>query len=185
MLGFRMTQWTAATIAAVGMCVPQSHVVAAGKIAAPLAKQAAAQKVADVALAGQDLAGRVVDGQGNAIDGANVVVSQGQTEVAKTVSNNDGAFVVRNVKPGVYTVSTGTTANVVRVWSERMAPPAAADQALLVADAGAARGQCCDPCGGCGGNAGMWLLTAGVIAAIALSTVAIAEANDSDTPASP
>ena len=59
-----------------------------------------------------------------------------------------------------------------RVWTEKTAPPSAKEHALLVMGDNGARGQfgAVDPT--------LVLLTAGVIAAVVLSAIAVSEIND-------
>lgn len=133
----------AVSLACWGMMVPQANLLAAGpQQAAKEAKTAQAPKVVDVALAsGGTVTGQVVNAQGVAVDGAVVSIRQGKKEVAKTVSNKDGAFVVKGLKGGVYHVVAGQGSGLFRFWSERTAPPSAQSKALIVTGSNVVRGQ--------------------------------------------
>lgn len=131
-------------LAAVGVVFPQLSAVAAGPKTAgkPIVRTVAANSVFDIGLTqGGAFTGRVVDHTGAALEGAQVVVKQGKTEVARTVTDKQGTFVASNLKGGVYTVASGATEANYRVWSEQTAPPSAKGQALLVMGQNGARGQ--------------------------------------------
>lgn len=129
-------------LAAVGVVFPQLPAIAAGPRSAPPVKMLAAGTILDVGLAqGGTFTGRVVDHTGAAMEGAQVVIKQGKTEVTRTVTDKQGTFVASNLKGGVYTVASGATEGVYRVWSESTAPPSAKGQALLVLGQNGARGQ--------------------------------------------
>jgi hypothetical protein len=87
------------------------------------------------------LSGRVVDHTGAPVEGAEIVVKQGDAEVARSTSDRQGNFTISNLKNGVYTVSSGATVGTYRVWSETTAPPSANAQALLITGKNGARGQ--------------------------------------------
>ena len=132
-------------LAALGVVCPQLTAVAAGpKTAAkPVVRTVAANSVLDISLAqGGTFTGRVVDQTGAALEGAEVVVKQGKTEVSRTITDKQGTFVATNMKGGVYTVASGATEGTYRVWAEKSAPPSAKNQALLVMGQNGARGQC-------------------------------------------
>ncbi len=167
MKGLSFLKGVAVTLATIGTTMPQVQVFAA----APAAQ--AAPAISDVALtSGGTLAGRVVDAQGVAIDGAEVVLVQGKNEVARVLSNKDGQFVATGLKGGVYQITAGQTEGVYRLWSERTAPPAARDQVLIVAGENAVRAQfgAVDPT--------LLLLTGGVIAAAVLGGISVSQNND-------
>lgn len=162
----KFVQGAMVALAAVGVVCPQLPVMAAGQKAT--VKTVAANTILDIGLAqGGTLTGRVVDQSGVALEGAEVVVKQGKTEVTRTITDKQGTFVAKDLKGGVYTVASGSTEGTYRTWSEKTAPPAAHDQALLVVGKNGARGQCgsCDS-GGFGGFGGVGsiLLVGGLIA---------------------
>ena len=174
----KFVQGAMVALAAVGVVCPQLPVLAAGQKTA--AKSVAANTVFDIGLAqGGTFTGRVVDHTGAAVEGAEVVVKQGKTEVSRTITDKQGSFVAKNMKSGVYTVASGSTEGTYRTWSEKTAPPSSREQALLVMGQNGVRGQsgCCD-CGGGG------MLLAGVaalaVAALVIGIIAIDKANDAD-----
>ena len=95
MNGFRFVKGAAVSLATLGMVFPQVTVLADGP-AAPVKKASQTAGAPDVALtAGGTLSGRVVDHTGKVIEGAQVTVRQGKTEVSKTVTNKEGVVVVQ------------------------------------------------------------------------------------------
>ena len=102
--------------------------------------------------AGDTLAGKVVDAQGNAIAGTTVSIHRGGQKAAQATTNAQGEFNVAGLTGGVYQVKTqGATANY-RVWTANAAPPAATNGVLLVDyQSTVTRGQC-GP-GGCANSA--------------------------------
>ena len=131
-------------LAAVGVTFPQLSAVAAGPktVAKPLVRTVAANSVLDIGLTqGGTFVGRVVDQTGVAVEGAEVVIKQGQTEVTRTITDKQGSFAATNLKGGLYTVVSGSTEGTYRVWSEKTAPPSANQQALIVVGQNGARGQ--------------------------------------------
>ncbi len=174
MNGLRMLKGVAVAMATLGLAIPNPKLFADQQTNA---KSAAAQRpqksqIPDVTLAsGGVFSGRVIDHAMNPLEGAEVVVKQGKTEVARTVTDKKGVFAVKNLKGGVYQVTSGNTDGVFRVWTEKTAPPVAKGQALLVMGENGARGQfgAIDPT--------IVLLTAGVIAAVVLSAIAVDKIN--------
>jgi len=137
------------------------------------AKKLPKGQLPDVTLAeGGVFSGRVVDHNGAPIEGAEVVMKQGKNEINRTVTDQDGVFNIKEVKGGVYQVSSGNTDGMFRVWNEKSAPPSSKGQALLVMGENGARGQfgAVDPT--------IVLLTAGVIAAVILSAITLTKVND-------
>lgn len=174
MFGIRFVKGMAVSLAAFGMMVPQTRLLADTPAAkAPAGKVSKANRVPDLVLtAGGTMTGRVCDHSGKVIEGAKVVLKQNNKEIAQTVTNNEGTYSFKNLKSGVYQVGSGNTDGVFRVWSEKTAPPSAKEHALLVMGENGARGQfgAVDPT--------LVLLTAGVIAAVVLSAIAVSEIND-------
>ena len=82
MNGFRFVKGAAVSLATLGMVFPQVTVLADGP-AVPVKKASQTAVTPDVALTtGGTLSGRVVDHTGKVIEGAQVVVRQGKTEVS-------------------------------------------------------------------------------------------------------
>ncbi len=175
MNGVRFVKGAAVSLATLGMVFPQAKVMADSPRAAarPAAKAPQAPAVPDVALTtGGTFTGRVVDHTGKVIEGAQVSLRQGKNEVAKTVTNKEGIYSFKNMKGGVYQVTSGNTEGIFRVWAEKTAPPVAKEHALLVMGENGARGQfgAVDPT--------LVLLTGGVIAAVVLSAITLGKVND-------
>ena len=175
MYGMRFMKGAAVALATLGLAIPSPKLFAADQKPAaqkPAASSAPKSQVADVSLAaGGVFAGRVVDKTGTPLEGAVVVVKQGTTEVVRTVTDKNGLFTAKNMKGGVYQVTSGNTDGVFRLWTEKTAPPVAKGHALLVIGENGARGQfgAVDPT--------IVALTAGVIAAVILSAIAIDKLN--------
>jgi hypothetical protein len=168
-LGF--LKGAAVALATVGIVAPCPKLFAADQ---PSAKTRASKSgVPDVSLAaGGVFSGRIVDHSGTPLEGAEVVVKQEKKEIARVVTDKNGVFAVKEMKGGVYQVSSGNTDGVFRLWTEKTAPPVAKGQALLVMGENGARGQfgAIDPT--------IVLLTAGVIAAVVLSAIAVSKIDD-------
>ena len=173
-----LIQGAAVALAMVGMVCPLNSLHAADRSAPRAVKsRPATPAVTDVSLsANGSLSGRVVDSQGQALEGAAVVVRQGEKNIAKTVTNKDGAFQVNELRNGVYEVVAANQLQVCRLWNERTAPPAARDQVLLVADEHVVRGQ---DYGGAGVvDPFMVVLVGGVVATAVMQGIAIGQNND-------
>jgi hypothetical protein len=174
MKGMKLLKGAAVALATLGFVLPCPKLFAADQQKAS-APAAAKSRIPDVSLAaGGVFSGRVVDHSGTPLEGAEVVVKKDKKEVARTVTDKNGLFTVKEMKGGVYQVSSGNTEGVFRLWTEKTAPPVAKGQALLVMGENGARGQfgAVDPT--------IVLLTAGVIAAVVLSAIALDKINDLD-----
>ena len=138
---FRIVHAVAAGLACLGMVVPQTALQAAGpQQAKKVVKPAAA--VTDVAMqADGTVQGQVLNAQGAHLDGAVVSIRQGNEEVARTLTDAQGRFTVRNLRGGVYHVVAGRGAKVFRFWAPKTAPPSAQAQAVIVSGAEIVRGQ--------------------------------------------
>ena len=171
MFGIRFVKGMAVSLAAIGMMVPQARLLAdAPQAKAPIAKTNQVNRVPDLVLtAGGTMTGRVCDHTGKVLDGAKVVLKQNNKEIAQAFTDNEGVYSFKNLKGGLYQVSSGNTDGVFRVWSEKSAPPTAKEHALLVMGENGARGQfgAVDPT--------LILLTAGVIASVALSAILLGQ----------
>ena len=181
----KFVQGAMVALAAVGVVCPQLPAMAAGQKTA--VKTVAANTVLDIGLAqGGTLTGRVVDQSGVALEGAEVVIKQGKTEVTRTITDKEGSFAAKNLKGGVYTVASGSTEGTYRTWSEKTAPPSANDQALLVVGKNGARGQVGAVRGQLLEGGGEILLIGGLIAGgIGLGYALGHAAGTPDTPNSP
>lgn len=184
MNAFRFVKGVAVSLATLGTVCPNLPVLAdnpGATAAAPAAKSVAAGTLPDITLGnGGTLSGRVVDHTGKVIEGAAVSLKQGNKEIAKTVTSKEGLYSFKNLKGGVYQVGSGNTEGTFRVWSEKAAPPAAKQHALLVMGENGARGQFggVDPL--------QVLLIGGVAAAVIISAITLNKVNDIPTkPASP
>jgi hypothetical protein len=87
----------------------------------------------------------LVDQQGAASQATPIVLFKNGRAVARTQTNDRGAFVFGNVRGGVYVVAAPGAGQICRVWAPGTAPPAAAPQTLLVAQTPIARGQIFTP----------------------------------------
>jgi len=130
------------TNAAVGLsCLAvllSSTVALAGSPAANVAMPS----VTDVRLDTQGVfRGGVVDAQGTALAGVQVDLYQSNQRIGETKTDAQGQFALAGLRTGVHVVTAAGQVRPVRVWTERIAPPAAANGLLVVADAQTARGQ--------------------------------------------
>lgn len=170
MSGLRFLKRAAICLAAMGIVLPQAPAMA-DSATRPASKVQKAS-LPDVCLTtGGTLSGRVVDHTGKVLEGAQVTLSVDKKEVAKTVTDKEGLYSFKNLKGGVYQISSGNTDGIFRVWAEKTAPPSAKEHALLVMGENGARGQfgCCDPT--------LVILTVGVIAAVVLSAITLDKVN--------
>jgi hypothetical protein len=173
MKGIGLVHGAAATLAALGLLVPQTPVLAqSGPAATRATASANATQAADVVLINGALTGRVVDHQGTPAADHEVIVKQGEKEIARGKTNDKGVFSMPNVKPGNYTASAGKTEGRFRVWSEKTAPPVAKGHALLVLGQNGDRGQfgAVDPT--------LVLLTVGVIATLIVAAINLNKTKD-------
>ncbi|HUQ72620.1 MAG TPA: carboxypeptidase-like regulatory domain-containing protein [Planctomycetaceae bacterium] len=173
----------AASLAAVGVLCPQLPALAqSGAPQTRVVAKADAKLAADIVMQEGQFAGRVVDHQGTPQQNREVLVKQGDKQVAKVKTDDKGVFNVKNLRPGTYTATAENTVGNFRVWNEQTAPPSAKGHALLVLGQNGARGQfgCVDPT--------LILLTAGVIAAVIISAITLDKVNgleDDDDGATP
>lgn len=181
MNGFRFVKGAAVGLATLSMVFPQIGLLA-DEAKAPARAAAKATQVAtvpDVALTtGGTFSGRVVDHAGKALEGAQVTMRQGKTEIGQTVTNKEGLYTFKNMKGGVYQVASGNTEGVFRMWAERTAPPSAKEHALLVMGENGARGQfgTVDPT--------LVILTGLVLATLVVSAITLSKENK-ERPKSP
>lgn len=173
MSGIRFVKGAAVCLAMLGIVTPHAPALAdSASSARPAVKLQKGNSLPDVSLtSGGTMSGRVVDHTGKPLEGAQVSLRQNKKEITTTVTNKEGIYSFKNLKNGVYEVSSGNTDGIFRVWSENTAPPSAKGHALLVMGENGARGQfgCCDPT--------LVILTAGVIAAVILSAITLDKVN--------
>ena len=141
MKGFRFLKGATVGLACCGMMVPRGEALASGP-QRDVQPAAQVQTIQDVALtAGGTVTGHVLDEQGNPVDGAVVIVKQGDREVANTTSDASGTFVASNLRGGVYQVYAGQGQRVFRFWAPNTAPPAAMESAVVYSTDTVVRGQ--------------------------------------------
>ena len=179
MKGLSIVKHAAIALATFGTLMPNAVSVAKAADASVRTQDAVkisrAGTPADVTLSKDgEFAGRVFDHAGYAVEGAEVVVRQGQKVVGKSVTDDRGVFTVSGVKTGVYQVKSGNTEGLFQVWDESAAPAAAKGHALLVMGENGARGQfgAVDPT--------LLLLTAATIAALIVAIISLSEINDAN-----
>jgi hypothetical protein len=185
MTGIRFLKAAAVCLATLGVAMPQVPALADGARTGSSVKAQKGATLPDIALTnGGILSGRIVDHTGKALEGAEVTLLQGKKQLSATMTNKDGVYSFKNLKGGVYGISSGNTDGTFRVWTERTAPPSAKEHALLVMGENGTRGQwgAVDPT--------LVLLTAGVITAVVLSAITLSRIDDSTStivyvPASP
>lgn len=166
-----MAHRLAAAVACVGMLFPQATMAGAP---APL-------DVVDVALRDGGLfVGRVVNEHGKPFAEAEVVMMQAGEEVAKTTTDENGAFAVQGLRSGQYQVASEGGVVAYRLWAPETAPPAANATAQIVTGQTVINGQW-------GGGGVMnfirshpMLVAAGVATAIAVP-LAVADDDDSNS----
>jgi hypothetical protein len=116
------TQMVLALVACVGMITPTSVLAAERE---PLFTDVALQQ-------GGTLVGNVVDQQGIAQPGTEVMVRQRDAEIGRTMTDKNGNFAVQGLRGGQYELATSQGVSVVRAWSPETAPPAARPLARIV-----------------------------------------------------
>lgn len=120
------------------MCVGMLSAVATA--AGPA--QRSVSKVGNVKLAkGGMLIGRVLNSQGKAEAGSIVELRYQGRPIARTRTDVQGRYAIKNVRGGVHEVATANGRQVYRLWTERTAPPAARSEALFVNQNEVVRGQ--------------------------------------------
>ena len=177
-----------AALVALGLVFPQFSVIAAGPKtdAKPTVRTVAANSVLDIGLTqGGTFTGRVVDQTGTGLEGAEVVITQGKTEVTRTVTDKQGTFFATNLKGGVFTVASGKTVGTYRLWSEKTAPPSAHEQVLIVKGQNGVRGQVGATRGEVGGGARTTVIVGALIVGAAVGGYYIGEAAGSPPSGAP
>jgi hypothetical protein len=138
-------------------------------------------EVRDVALQpGGILQGQVVDVQGKPGAGAPIQVvrlTAPQALVASGRTDREGRFQVAALKGGIYSLQTGETTLVCRLWAPDTAPPAAVPAVLLVSNGTVVRGNLGDM------TTLEWSLV-GVAAAAAIAVPVVVLTTQNHSPAS-
>ena len=156
--------------------VPQ---VVAGDVGPkPLQKQSI--KTKDVKLdASGALRVRLVDTQGNGVKSVEVTIKSSAGIESRATTDASGQAVFADLRPGLHMIPTGTTVEVVRVWTAELAPPKAIDSvAVVVDDETIVRGQAIPFVTAGGGGTGVSPLTLLTLGSLGLATYATIEAND-------
>lgn len=135
-------------------------------------------KVMDVTLGeGGTLTGKFVDNQGKAVHAAPVMIVHKGKEVARTMTDEEGRFVIRNLRAGDHAICNAQYVQQARLWTEKNAPPSAKSESVIVANQGVVRGQ-----DGCCLGMGPDFLTLGIVAlgvgAIVLGAITLSKVND-------
>ena len=163
--------------ATLGLLLPQSLQAADNPGQKKIADAATAPTTLDVAMTPEgSLTGVIVDEQGRPLKDSEVVLSQSRNSILKAKTDAKGRFEFKNLKAGLYQLSSGKHGGLVRVWSDKSAPKIAKKQALLVAgDARLVRAQ-----GEFMDFTGMGTVAAiGLgIAGVTLGAIALSRAND-------
>ncbi len=171
MNGLKVLKHTALGLACWGVLLPQSLTAAAPQASQPTK----APMIHDVALGNSGtLSGFVVDSQGVGTEGAVVSIRVSDREVAQAVTDENGHYVAKNLRGGMYQIVAGQETQFVRAWAPGTAPPAAHDQATLVTG-DAVRGQFG------GGVSGVEGATLGIsIAALVVSIITLSKVDDNN-----
>ena len=97
--------------------------------------------ISDVALeSGGVLRGQVVNAEGAAEAGLEVIIEARGQQIARTTTDEQGNFAVSKLRGGTYGVRVGEQVAACRVWAPNTAPPSASPGLLLVTGT-ATRGQ--------------------------------------------
>ena len=103
---------------------------------------ASASGVVDLVLSADGRAhGWLLDSQGQAVEGAIVILRQGRSDVLKTMTDQTGQYELTGITSGTYQLQAGNQGRVIRVWDAATAPPAARPHLTLVCEASVIRGQ--------------------------------------------
>ena len=165
-------------LACAGMLLPQGLIAATPP---PVKKSV----MTDVVLGSRStLVGRVVDGRGRGLVGRTVRVHRGSSLIARVKTDRTGQFTVKNLPGGVYSVTSGSTAQLIRAWAAGSAPPRTSAQVVLVDQPLVIRGQDGAAAADSGRFLGMTPLGLAVVGATVI-TVPVLIAESDDEPASP
>ena len=172
-----------AALAGFGTLIPQTSLNAADSISdaspraaatSPKAADESAKKIIDLELDQHGrLLGFLVDTNGKPEALQKVTIRQGRKTIAVTKTDENGRFLVRDLRGGVYQIESDDQAALVRVWSNGTAPPKSKTAVLLVTGE-VKRGQGFIPFGALGGGLG---LAAG-IAGVTVGVINMSEIDD-------
>lgn len=168
-------------LAIVGMLLPVAPARAQESAPAP------GHVVRDVELGyGGLLVGRLLDGNGRPLSGAEVTVACGNKSLANTHTDAEGVFAVSNLRGGVHAVVTTENMQVCRLWAPGTAPPQAPKSIDLVSDTSVARGQYGPPPGNRFiRSAKVWATNPFIVGGVVAAAIAIPVAlSDNDGPSS-
>lgn len=185
----RFLHRVAAALACAGTALPQLATATQPGVPAPYSSPAgqnyrqqaqSQQAFIDVALGqGGLFAGQVVNAQGVAAKGAEVVLKYQGTDVVRTVTDENGSFAARGLRGGQYELHVSEGVVHCRLWNAQAAPPAARPNALIVADSDVMNGQLAG-----GGLFSKPVVIAGVVGGVVAASVAIHQNNEKDKPSS-
>jgi len=130
--------------------------------------------------------GSVINASARPVSGIRVRLAHQNTVIATAVSDENGQFIVKNLRSGNHTLQIGATQHRVRFWSEQSAPPSASSQMVIVVNEELVRGQgCAEECtagssvlSSMTSNPVPLLLIGGAVAA----TIAISNSHDDASP---
>ena len=119
-----------------------------------------------VLLHGNVIAGQVIAADGTPVAEAEVTVSVGRYEVVRVTTDQAGEFAAEVPHGGVYVLTSGNSASLVRAWTATAAPPNAPARVTLAPQITVIRAQ--GPAGGGVDPLMGLLLVGGIAAAIAI-----------------
>lgn len=148
-------------------------------------------RVLDLVLdAHNGFSGMILNRQGNLVPGTLVELYNKRGVVARQHCDARGTFSFRDVEAGPLVIRANNSSQSVRIWEQKLAPPAARSSLLLVCGDGLIRGQACDDgqCDAYFANIlhrtlqNPWLVGVGTAAAIAIP-IAAGDDDDDDRAA--
>lgn len=99
----------------------------------PLTAAPRTSRALDVTIsASNNVTGKLVDAQGNALADAKLVALRADHKTVTATTAADGSFELSGLQPGVYTVVCGERGVLLRAWTAQTAPPASKEAVLLV-----------------------------------------------------
>jgi hypothetical protein len=135
-----IVRWSLVLLTSWGAVLPRGAMGAEGS---PIV---ARERIGDVALDDSGaLHGTLVAASGQPQRDERLEVRRAGQLVAATSTGSTGQFVVPDLPPGVYQLTTDRSATLLRAWSNRAAPPSARPAALLVDGPVVIRGQSWGP----------------------------------------
>ena len=172
MKAMQIMRSAAVALASFGIVCPQW--VQAGNAQTPVQATRPVSAVKDIALGeGGTFQGAVLDPQGQPVARTAVVVAKADQLVAQAHTDEAGRFAISGLQGGVYQVATVSGVEVYRLWAPNTAPPAAGQEALLMAGDTLVRGQQ-------GAGVLRFLGSPWVLAAIVATAIAVPMAMDDD-----